>query len=71
MNNGTSLEVNWGEMGVCESALKLHSFREGDRGVAPRSEPDSGKPTFRDRREACGNVVVMGAGLRPIGKPLD
>ena len=22
----------------------------------PRSEPDSGNPTVRDRREACGNV---------------
>jgi len=52
-------------------ALKLHSFQADDRGVAPRSEPDSGKPTFRDRREACGNVVMKGAGLRPSGKPLD
>jgi hypothetical protein len=33
-------------------------------GVAPRSEPESGNPTFRDRREACGNVVMRGAGLR-------
>ena len=22
----------------------------------PRSEPDSGNPTVRDRREACGNI---------------
>jgi hypothetical protein len=35
----------------------------------PRSEPDSGNPTVRDRREACGNVAVMEAGLRPGGKP--
>ena len=37
----------------------------------PRSEPDSGNPTVRDRREACGNVGIMGTGLRPIGKPLE
>lgn len=40
-------------------------------GGQPRSEPDSGKPTVRDRRGACGNVVMMGAGLRAIGKPMD
>ena len=57
--------------GVCGSALKPHSFREGGRGVAPRSEPDSGHATLRDRREACGNVAVMGAGLRAIGKSMD
>ena len=37
----------------------------------PRSEPDSGNPTVRDRREACGNVAVMGVGLRPTGKPVE
>jgi hypothetical protein len=40
-------------------------------GDLPRSEPDSGNPTVRDRREACGNVAVMGVGLRPTGKPLE
>ena len=40
-------------------------------GLSPRSEPDSGKPTVRDRREACGNVVIMADGLRPVGKPTD
>lgn len=28
-----------------------------------RSEQDSGKSTVRDRRAACGNVVIMGTGL--------
>ena len=40
-------------------------------GGKPRSEPDSGKPTVRDRRGACGNVTVMGVGLRAIGKPME
>ena len=30
-----------------------------------------GKPTVRDRREAYGNAVIIGADLRPIGKPLE
>ena len=37
----------------------------------PRSEPDRGKPAVRDRRGACGNVAATGAGLRPIGKPME
>ena len=36
----------------------------------PRSEPDSGNPTVRDRRGALGDVA-MGAGLRPRPKVLD
>ena len=44
------------------SAREPHSFREGDRGVAPRSE-DAGKPTLGNRKEACGDVVMRGAGL--------
>src|SRR6516162_1727374 len=39
--------------------------------VMPRSEPSRGNPAARDRREACGNVSMMGAGLRPHGKPWD
>jgi len=37
----------------------------------PRSEPDRGNPAVRDRRGACGNVAATGAGLRPIGKPME
>ena len=40
-------------------------------GVAPMSEPESEKPAFRDRREACGIAVMTGAGLRPIKKPMN
>ena len=32
----------------------------------PRSEPSRGNPAARDRREACGNVGMMGAGLAPL-----
>ncbi len=39
-------------------------------GGKPRSEPDSGNPTVRDRRGASGNVA-KGAGLRPIAKAVD
>src|SRR4051794_19589379 len=35
-----------------------------------RSEPDSGNPTVRDRRGACG-TVARGAGLRPTAKAVD
>jgi hypothetical protein len=36
----------------------------------PRSEPDSGNPTVRDRRGACGDMA-MGVGLRPTSKGVD
>ena len=50
--------------------LSFTVFGKAVRGQ-PRSEPDSGKPTVRDRRGACGNVAVMGVGLRAIGKPME
>ena len=36
----------------------------------PRSEPDSGNPTVRDRRGARGDMA-MGAGLRPTAKAVE
>jgi hypothetical protein len=51
----TNPKANLRKRGVDESAFKLHSGREG-RGGKPRSEPDSGNPTVRDRRGAYGNV---------------
>jgi hypothetical protein len=36
----------------------------------PRSEPDSGKPTVRDRRGARGDMA-MGVGLRPTTKAVE
>jgi hypothetical protein len=30
--------------------------RKATEGIRPRSEPDPGNPTVRDRRGACGNV---------------
>ena len=29
------------------------------QGINPRSEPESGNPTFRDRRGAAGNVTYV------------
>ena len=63
-----------GPRGVCGSALELPGWWVGqfsDKWCAePRSEPDSGKPTVRDRRGALRNVA-MGAGLRPGAKVTD
>ena len=68
---GTSSLVNRRGRGVCRSVLKLRrGFGKTHEGK-PRSEPDWGNPTVRDRRGACGIVVSMGAGLRPNGKLLD
>jgi hypothetical protein len=68
---GTSSLVNQRGRGVCRSVLELRCESGQTYGGKPRSEPDWGKPTVRDRRGACGNVVTMGAGLRPNGKRLD
>ena len=54
---------------VCQH-LSIAVGRKACRAM-PRSEPSRGNPAARDRREACGNVSMMGAGLRPSGKPLD
>jgi hypothetical protein len=68
---GTSLWVNQRVRGVCRSVLELRRESGKAHEGKPRSEPDWGNPTVRDRRGACGNVVSMGAGLRPSGKLLD
>jgi len=39
-------------------------------GIQPRSEPDSGNPTVRDRRGASRNVT-KGVGLRTRAKALE
>ena len=49
--------------GGCGSALELHSWMGRRPKGKPRSEPDSGNPTVRDRRGACGNVA-MGMAIR-------
>src|SRR4029453_7082906 len=60
---GTSPLVKQRGRGVCKSVVDLRRESGQTYGVKPRSEPDWGKPTVRDRRGACGNVVTMGAGL--------
>jgi hypothetical protein len=56
-----------GTRGVCGSALKLPYRWEGvcsDKWRAePRSEPDSGNPTVRDRRAALRNVTSTAHGV--------
>ncbi len=37
--------------------LSLSPFGKAIRGKQPRSKPDSGNPTVRDCRGACGNVM--------------
>ena len=68
---GTSSWVNQRGRGVCVSALEPRRESGKAHEGKPRSEPDWGNPTVRDRRGACGNVATTGAGLRPIGKPMD
>lgn len=62
-------QTNDGGVYVCQH-LSLTMVGKACRAM-PRSEPSRGNPAARDRREACGNVRMMGAGLRPSGKPLD
>jgi hypothetical protein len=68
---GTSSLVNRRGRCVCRSVLKLRRESGKTHEGKPRSEPDWGNPTVRDRRGACGIVVSMGTGLRPNGKLLD
>ncbi len=53
--------------------LILHGGREGAAitlHITGR-QPDSGNPTVRDERGACGNVSVRGVGLRATGKRVE
>ena len=70
-SEGRAPWVNQRGRGVCRSVLEPRRASGKAHGGKPRSEPDWGKPTVRDRRGACGNVVSMGAGLRPNGKSLE
>jgi len=55
-----SLAVNYVLRGVCERALKPPVRWEGCEGKCHDCQPDSGKPTVRDDRGACGNVGYGG-----------
>lgn len=58
-------------MNGADVSQRLNLLTDGKASMGkPRSEPDSGNPTVRDRRGASGNVA-MGAGLRPRTKVLD
>ena len=43
--------------GVCGRALESRDRWEGLSGICRRCQPDSGNPTVRDERGACGNVT--------------
>lgn len=45
--------------GIWVSPFNPRIIREGSFIIYPRSEPDSGNPTVRDRREASGNVTLI------------
>ncbi len=47
--------------GVCGRALKLQSNWEGTFGKCYCCQPDSGNPTVRDERGACGNTDMENA----------
>jgi len=56
---GTRVLVNCIILGVCELALKPQIVQKDlypENDEEPRPKPDSGNPTVRDCREACGNV---------------
>jgi hypothetical protein len=57
-NYVVNLIVNWG---TWVSPFNPRIVREGSYMIYPRSEPDSGNPTVRDRREASGNVALTSA----------
>jgi hypothetical protein len=46
--------------GVCGRALKPRKVWEGPPGKCCCCQPDSGNPTVRDERGACGNVSEGG-----------
>ena len=68
---GTSLWANQRRRGVRVPALEHRYEWEGSRRKCQGQNRDWGNPTVRDRRGACGIVCIMGAGLRPVGKPTD
>jgi len=51
--------VNRERAGVYASQRLSHSAAGRPKGERPGSEPDSGKPTVRDRRGASGNVAMV------------
>lgn len=58
---GTRSWANQRVRGVCMSVLELRRESGKAHEGKPRSEPERGNPAFRDRRGACGNVVINGS----------
>jgi hypothetical protein len=55
-NCEVKLVIDWG---IWVSVFNYRIIREGSFIIYPRSEPDSGNPTVRDRRGASGNVALI------------
>src|SRR3954452_8797284 len=70
LETGTSFVENCGGRGRARSQPERFDRRGKAAKGQPRSEPDSGNPTVRDRRGARGDMA-MGVGLRPTAKAVD
>jgi hypothetical protein len=57
-NNAVNLVIDGG---IWVSPFNPRIIREGSFSRNPRSEPDSGNPTVRDRKGALGNVALISA----------
>src|SRR3954464_9272182 len=70
LETGTSFVENCSGRGRARSQPERFGRWGKSAKGKPRSEPDSGDPTVRDRRGARGDMA-MGVGLRPTAKAVD
>src|SRR3954452_3910522 len=70
LETGTSFVEDCGGPGLARSQPERFGRCGKSAKGKPRSEPDSGDPTVRDRRGARGDMA-MGVGLRPTAKAVD
>src|SRR4051794_27587242 len=70
LETGTSFVEDCGGPGRARSQPERFARRGKSAKGEPRSGPDSGDPTVRDRRGARGDMA-MGVGQRPTAKAVD